>query len=905
MLYELLRGHAPFRGSTPLVVLRQHAELPMPPLPPEVPERVAAVIKRCLAKDPASRYQSAAELDEALAGLLRLVIGAGRASGPNVDAITLDLALADGSAPRHNLPAQLSSFVGREREVAAVRQLVAANRLVTLTGPGGVGKSRLALAVAATLVGADFQDGVYFVDLAPLRDPELVVVNIAHTLGVRGAGSLLDLVGQHLRERHTLLLLDNFEQILPAAAIIASLLERCPRLQVMSTSRAPLRITGEQVYPVPPLELPDPFRPSSPGALADVPSVSLFVQRARAVQPDFGLTEDTARTVAEICARLDGLPLAIELASARVRVLSPHGILARVDNRLALLTAGPRDQPQRHQALRAAIDWSYELLSEAEQALFRRLAIFSGGFTVEATEAVCLDEGGLDLDVLDGLTSLLDCSLLRPRAQESERQSRLGMLETIREYALGRLRASGELDSVAARHARYFVDVAERGEYDLRGPDQVAVLERLASDNDNFRAALDWAAQGTGVTEGLRIGGALWRYWMIRAEYAEPRARLERLLSLAPGERTHERAKALASTARFAQYQGDLDPARRLFEESLSIQRERDNRPAIAFTVARLASMAAGRDERELARRLSEEAVAVARTGGIDWVLAHSLYRLGELVHLDGERPRGRALCEEGLTVWRQLGDHRGVAGALLSLGGLVHVDGDAAAALPLLEEAVAKLRLVGERAWLPAALAHLALAELDLRQRSAAIAHLEESLLVARASGNGPGIAMALEGFACVLVAEGRREQAGRLSGAVADVAGWRRFPLLLWGAQVERRLTPPLRQAAPGDPPIQLEQAILEALALAPDRTPSSRHPESGDLTPTVSLTSREQEVVALVRQGLTSRHIAELLVVSERTINTHLEHIRHKLGVRSRAEIVARTLGSDQPPDRPQPV
>ncbi|HUG38092.1 MAG TPA: AAA family ATPase, partial [Candidatus Limnocylindrales bacterium] len=474
----------------------------------------------------------------------------------------------------HNLPLQATTLLGRAREVAAARERVLRDdvRLLTLTGPGGTGKTRLALQVAAELID-HFADGVFFVPLAPISDPGLVASTVALTLGIRDPGGrpVLENLREHLRDRQILLVLDNFEQILLAAPLVGELLAVCRGLKVLVTSRAPLELRGEQEFPVPPLALPDPKHPPPIEALGQYGAVALFIERATAIRPDFAVTNDNAPAVAEICVRLDGLPLAIELAAVWIRLLSPQAMLTRLERRLPLLTGGARDLPARQQTLRGAIAWSYDLLDEGERALFRRLAIFVGGCTLEAAEAVCNPEGDLGLDVLDGVASLVAKSLLR-QEEGPEGEPRFGMLETIREYGLEQL----EADATRGRHAAFFLAFAEEAEPKLLGAEQVTWLQRLEAEHDNFRAVLGRSRVGEVAADvGLRLAGALQWYWRVRGLLGEGRGWAETMLAL-PGAaaRTAARARALNAAARLANLQADYTAARPLALESAAIARE-------------------------------------------------------------------------------------------------------------------------------------------------------------------------------------------------------------------------------------------------------------------------------------------------------------------------------------------
>jgi predicted ATPase len=468
-------------------------------------------------------------------------------------------------ARRTNLPAQPTPLIGREREVADVTALLRRGdvRLVTLTGPGGTGKTRLGFQIAAELLD-DFAEGTYFVDLAPISDPDLVASVIAQTLGARETGGrpLVELLNTYLREKHLLLLLDNFEQVLSAAPLVAGLLAAAPRLKVLVTSREVLHLRSEKEFPVPPLELPDPQHPKEIETLSQYAAVQLFIARALDVKPDFAVTNQNAPALAEVCARLDGLPLALELAAARIKLFSPEALLARLNSRLAVLTGGPRDLPERQQTLRNTIEWSYNLLDAGEQTLFRRLSIFVGGCTGDAVEAVCNPDGDLPLEVIDRLAALLDKSLLK-QLEGSDGAPRFMMLETIREYALERLAASGETEVLRRRHAECFLALAETAEPQFHGSDQRLWLDRIEIEHDNLRAALAWSLEGQRATPqspddqlrsalGLRLAAALWQFWDRRGYAPEGRRWLERTLAADRGTATPGRLKALVVASMLA-----------------------------------------------------------------------------------------------------------------------------------------------------------------------------------------------------------------------------------------------------------------------------------------------------------------------------------------------------------------
>ena len=557
---------------------------------------------------------------------------------------------------RHNLPVQLTPFIGREREVTAVRErlLDPQRHLLTLTGPGGTGKTRLALQVAAEVIEA-FPDGVFFVNLAPITDPTLVLPTIAQTLGVVDAGGspLHETLAEVLREKQLLLVLDNFEQVLDAAVVVSAVLAACPRLRALATSRAALHVRGEREVPVPPLAVPDPRSLPPLPALPQYEAVRLFIARAQDVKPDFAVTNENARAVAEICARLDGLPLAIELAAARIRLLPPQALLARLSRRLALLTGGARDLPDRQQTLRAAIDWSYHLLTPTEQTLFARLAVFVGGGTLDAIEAICNTDG--TLDVLEGVESLVAKNLLRPE-DGTAGEPRFGMLETIHEYARERLEESGAAEELRW-HAAYYLSLAEMVEPQLVGPEQGRWMARLEAEHGNLRAVLSWSRATDATETGLRLAGALWRFWWVRGYLNEGRAWLEDLLARSGEVATAMRAKALRGAGVLAWVQGNYGRATALFEEALALHRDLGDRRGIATALGNLGAVARYQGDYRRATTLYEEALARVRDLGDTHGIAIGLSSLGAVAWVQGDHRRATAQLAEALVLSQAVGD--------------------------------------------------------------------------------------------------------------------------------------------------------------------------------------------------------------------------------------------------------
>jgi predicted ATPase len=760
VLYEMVTGRHPFKRRTPvdtLVAISLEQSEPVGAHNLDAPAPLCWAIERCLAKDPDKRYVSTRDLARELAAIREHF-----AEKPAQQADTRPA----------NFPVPRTPFVGREKEVGAAKELLLRPdvRLVTITGPGGIGKTRLAVEVAGGLVDI-FPGGAHYIPLSPLTDPGLIASVIVQTLGIREAGnqSALEILRKSLQDSlraPMLLLMDNFEHLIRAAPTVAELLAVAPNLKILVTSRSALHIYGEHEFPVSPLGLPDTRSTPPLEELSKYPAIALFVQRAIAAKPDFELNAENARAVVEICARLDGLPLAIELAAARVKVLSPSSLRTRLASRLQLLTGGARDLPERHQTLRATMDWSYDLLTPAEQKLFRRLSVFVGGSNLEGVEAVC-DAGDLDLDLLDGTASMVDKSLLQ-QMEQAHGELRFVMLETIREYALEKLKASQEEASTKRAHAAYCLVLAEEEAGEQNSAETAGWLERFTLEHDNFRTGLEWLTETRNAEWGLRMGAALFRFWETRELITEGRDSLGKLLKL-PAPPTMVRERAVFSAGVLACAQADYAAADPLFREALDIARQLGDKRGIAVSLNALGINDRNRGEAAVAHSLFEESLSLWRELGDSRAIARSVSNLANVAKSQRDFARARSLHEECLSIFSGLGDRAGVAWSLNSQGDVAREEEDFAGAQALYERSLAIFRELGDYWGVAGTLNDLG--NLAREQGNAPTAHslYRESLKTFQSLEHKRGIARLLECFACLAVAQLEPERGLRLAGAAA----------------------------------------------------------------------------------------------------------------------------------------
>jgi predicted ATPase/serine/threonine protein kinase len=771
VLYEMATGTPAFRKKT-------HAETTAAILRDE-PERLGAkslqapapfiwIVERCLAKDPKQRYSSTRDLARDLAAVRdRLADVPARESEPRPS----------------NLPVPRTAFIGRERETADLRQLLSRPdvHLVTLTGPGGIGKTRLALQVAGEMA-EEFPSGICFVALSAIGERSLIVSAIAQAVGVRETGNtslqenLMEYIGG-LRQP-MLLVLDNFEHLVSAASLAAQMLSAGPKLKVVVTSQAPLHLYGEHEFPVPPLALPDPKSIPPVEVLSRLPAIELFVERARAVKHQFALTKENAPTVAAICSRLDGLPLAIELAAARIKLLSPSAMLTRLESRLSLLTGGARDLPARQQTLRNTVEWSYGLLNDAEQTLLRRFSVFTGGCTLEAVEAVCDTKGDLGLDVLDGMASLVDKSLAQ-QVEQVNQETRFIMLSAIREYALERLAEGNDESATRRAHAAYYLVLAEEGAEEIAARPEW--LDRYEVEHDNFRLAIDYLIKTGDADWGLRLGAALFRFWETREHLTEGRDAIARLLSLEGARaRPKLRARLLFAAGVLAAAQGDYGSARPMFEESLNTCVELNDNRGVAVAFNALAVSARDFGEFTDASLLFERCLTIWKDLGDPAAIARALSNLASVMKLQGKYERASSLYNECLTMFRQAGDGAGAAWTLNYLGDVAREKADLLAARSYCEQSLSEFRRLHDSWGIASALSDLASLCCDQGNNAEARRLYGESINVFQELGHKRGIARALECLAVSAAAQSNAEQSLHWAGAAAALRQQLGVPLM-----------------------------------------------------------------------------------------------------------------------------
>jgi len=758
-----------------------------------------------------------------------------------------------------NIPTYVSGFIGREKELVAVKQLIKENRLVTLTGAGGSGKTRLALKIAHDL-WEKFKERVWFVELASLTDPSLVPQKIASTLEIREQSNrpLLDSIVNYFSTRPSLLVLDNCEHLIEASAEITNtLLQKCADLKILATSREGLGIMGEVTWIVPPLSLPElqPWR--DPDSARDSlnkyeksESVQLFIVRATAISPEFKLTRNNGAWVAEICRRLDGMPLAIELAAARVRTLSVQEIAKRLDDRFNLLTSGSRTAPARHLTLAAIIEWSYTLLSEKEQKLLQRFSVFLGGGTLNAIESVCMGNDINKSEVLDTLSQLVDKSLVI--ANRRSGKNRYSLLETIREYALGKLSQSNELGTIQNHHLDFFLQFAEEAEQKIKGPEEFIWFERLEDEHDNLRVALSWAFESQNPEAGIRLTSGLFFFWFVRGYLLEGIDWLEKVLPRGQDVSPHLKADALKNLGSLLLWRDEkgYERSTKLLEESLTLYQQLGDDSGIAWVLNQLGLIAVGQNDFERAKQLLNESLTIRRRLGDPWNIAHTLQNFFLIAWHDNNLVAARKYTEETLDWFQQAGYQRGVVGTLADLGEIAHKEGDSERAINLLKYVLEQIFQFGDK-W---------------------------------------SVAINLESLAIISNDVGKPEKAAQLFGAADTIREMLGMPVREITyyeeniAAVQDNLDDEkFSQLWEKGREMSLEQVVEFALHEPESPAPARAKKERAD-----GLTRREREAAILIAEGLSNRKIAEAMTVTEKTVEAYVTRILRKLGFDSRVQI-----------------
>jgi predicted ATPase/class 3 adenylate cyclase/DNA-binding NarL/FixJ family response regulator len=812
---------------------------------------------------------------------------------------------------RTNLPSPPTSLIDRERELAAVTTLLQQDgvRLVTLTGSGGTGKTRLALQVASALHGA-FADGVFFVDLASDFDPALVVSTIAQTFGLRDVGErpVLDLLVDYLHDREMLLVVDNFEQVISAAPLLADLLAACPQLSLLVTSRSALHLRGEREIAIPPLAVPNPGERLPVEALGQIPAVALCVERARAVRSDFAVSQENASAIAEICQRLDGLPLAIELAAAHIRIMSPAAMAERLDRRLSLLTVGARDLPARQQTMRDTIAWSYGLLTVPEQRLFCWISVFAGGCTLDAVEAVWSVAGEPGMDSLKGLAALVDKSLLHQTGTDGE--PRFSMFETVREFAAEQLDVVGQTAVARMAHLRHMRRFGQSAQVGLRGPDQFAWMTRLETELSNIRAALAWAvANSEAARDGLILASAITPFWW-HQHLMEGRDWLQRLLATGVAAGTPLRALALYNTGFLAYHAGGGAAAFEVVDEGVALSRTLGEEQLLGMALALQAMGAAFRGDRDAALSIVSESLEIVRRYSDSWMLAVALGFQARVAGALGDDAMVQVCCEESLELFRSVGERWLIASPIAWLGDLAYRHSDFREARARYEESVALYQQAGNLTEAAHALSGLGLVALALGDEARAERYFREGLIFPTEVGRPLEVPPPIVGLAAVCLARAQQRRAARLLGAADELSKSVDMPLASFFQDLYEQSVAAVR-AALGELVFEaaqsegramtLRQAVAYALMDEAGSGPSfdgasgsagafDTAQRSTSVEIPGSLTVRQLEVLTLLAAGHTDKEIATRLGMAVPTASRHIANIYVKIGARGRADAIA---------------
>lgn len=936
VVYEWLSGKRPFNGSA-FEIAMQHISTPPPPLHAQMPgisPAVEEVVMQVLAKEPLQRFASVQDFASALQRAYQYTLLPRSFFAPSEEADALQTILKPG--PMWKVPTIFTPLIGRENEVAEICALLKEPtvRLLTLLGTGGIGKTRVSFQLARE-IQPYFADGICFVPLASVNQPAMVIPTIAREFGIQRIGTqpIFEQLKVALRNRHLLLVLDNFEQVVAAAPLIEELLAACPRLKVVVTSRAVLHLAAEHEFPVPPLDLPNLNQLPEDETLSQYAAIALFVQRAKAILPKFRVTQDNARAIAEICVRLDGLPLAIELAAGHIKLLPPHLLLAQLPQLFQSSSGTSRTLPPRHQTLHNALQWSYDLLDGQEQQLFRRLSIFIGGWTLEAVEAMetMLNTGGYHnqtLSTLDRVGSLLDKSLLIQRVEEGQ-EPRLQMLMTVRVYALELLRESGEMEQSQRAHALYFLTLVEEAEAQLKGPQQTTWLARLEVEQENMRVALTWLIEQRENELALRLCAALWWFWHLRGYWSEGRRWLKTTLELAQGqEPTLAHARALCAAGDLAYYQDDYGAARPLLEESITLCRKLDIKRELATALGALGILLDVQGDHATARPLLEESERLCRTVGTRWELAYLLSKLGQRAVQEGDLTKAAGLTHEALRLAQELGDKSLIATVFSSLASLVALQGDQTQAMAYDRQCLRLARELGDKYLTALTLQNLGYTAALQGDMAQAVARAQEGLVLARELGDKLTINLALHslgyiaslqgntkqaavsyreglslaqeigyenrigwhlvGLATVAAAEDEPVRAARLFGAAStrldvnvSMNDMERADYERTVEAVRNKLDHRTFQAAWTEGHTMTpEQALTAPEPLPMEPVPARINPPPPTPVYPDGLTVREVEVLRFLASGQTVAQIALQLVVSPRTVSTHITSIYRKI-------------------------